>query len=198
MGLGSFEVIGLSEARDIAELNRKLVATGKDPIEARNERAAVRQPALGPQTFERCAVAYIAAHEAGWRNAIHREQWRSTMRNFAFPVFGSMPVDQIDTDLVLKVLTPLRANHIVTGTRVRARIENILDWARVKGYRTGENPARWRGHLDHLLAKPTKVKRVEHYAAMPYNDLPAFLARLREQARQLGARITHPDGCQAG
>jgi integrase len=181
MGLGSLDVLGLSEARDAAESTRKLVAAGQDPIEARNaERAVTQQPAPGPQTFERCAVAYIAAHEAGWRSSTHREQWRATMRDYAYPVFGSRPVDQIDTDLVLAVLMPLWANHIETGTRVRARIESILDWARVKGYRAGENPARWRGHLDHLLAKPARTKRVIHHPAIPYAALPAFLVRLRE------------------
>jgi integrase len=181
MGLGSLDIIGLGEARDAAVEASKLILAGKDPIDERNAERLARQDASSKaETFERCATAYIAAHEAGWRNKKHRAQWRSTLRDFAYPVFGALPVDRVDTALVMEVLTPLWADKIDTGTRVRARIEAILDWARVKGYRNGENPARWRGHLDHLLAKPRKAKRVAHHPAMPYGDLPAFLVRLRE------------------
>jgi integrase len=181
MGLGSLNTFGLGEARERAAECRKRLEAGKDPIEERDaERTERKAPASESLTLEQCAIAYIAAHEAGWRNAKHRGQWRTSLRDFAYPVFGALPVDQIDTALVMEALAPLWADRIDTGTRVRARIEAILDWARVKGYRSGENPARWRGHLDHLLAKPSKAKRVVHHAAMPYADLPSFLVELRK------------------
>jgi integrase len=182
MGLGSLSIVGLGEAREALIEARKLILAGKDPIEVRNaERLTQQAPTSKSRTFESCAVAYVAAHEASWRCAKHRRQWLASLRDFAFPVFGALPVDQVDTALVMQALTPLWAGKIDTGTRVRSRIEGVLDWARVQGYRNGENPARWRGHLDHLLANPGKAKRVTHHAAMPYADLPSFLERLREQ-----------------
>jgi integrase len=180
MGLGSINTIGLGEAREAAEAARKLVLAGQDPIDERNgAREAARSPESKSKTFERCATLYMAAHEAGWRSSVHARQWRQSLRDHVFSVLGGMPVDQIDTDAVMKVLTPIWATKSETASRVRSRIELVLDWARVNGYRSGENPARWRGHIKHLLPARSKVKAVKNHSAMPYEALPAFLARVR-------------------
>lgn len=181
-GLGAFPTISLSRAREQAEQCRRLLSAGIDPIEARREeREAARSEAAKLHTFEQCATAFIETHEVGWRNDKHRAQWRSTFAAYAYPVFGKVPVQAINTELVLKVLKPLWAEKPETASRLRQRIERVLSWAKVRGYREGENPAQWRGHLDHLLPAKTKVRRVEHHAALPYREIPAFMALLREQ-----------------
>ena len=142
--------------------------------------------------FRDCAERYIASHRAGWRHAKHAQQWESSLRRFAFPVIGALPVQAIDTALVMKVLEqevwqgkksvgPLWEARPETASRLRGRIESILDWAKTRGYRTGENPARWKGHLDHLLPVRSKVLKTDHYAAMPYKVLPGFLIELRNK-----------------
>jgi integrase len=138
-------------------------------------------------TFGECAAAYVADKRSGWRSPIHAEQWRQSLEDYILPVIGKLPVSSIDTPLVLKILRPLWGTMTETASRVRGRIEMVLDWAKANEYRTGENPARWKGHLDHILPAPTKVKRKEHHAAMPYNEVPAFLAELRQQ-QDVGAR----------
>ena len=130
-------------------------------------------------TFKQCAESYVASHRAGWRNAKHKYQWNATLETYAAPVIGKLPVQAIDTALILKVLEPVWTAKPETASRLRQRIENILDWAKVRGYRDGENPARWRGHLDKLLPARAKVRQVEHHAALPYAELPAFLIELR-------------------
>jgi integrase len=125
---------------------------------------------------------YIAGYRAGWRNPKHASQWQATLATYAEPVIGGLSVQAVDTALVLKVLEPIWTVKPETAGRVRGRIESILDWAKVRGYRTGENPARWRGHLDKLLPARSKVRRVEHHAALPYAELPGFLVSLRQQA----------------
>src|SRR5262249_44634042 len=132
-------------------------------------------------TFQACAEVYVAAHKAGWRNAKHRGQWTSTLATYVYPVIGNLPVAAVDVGLVLKVLEPNWTEKPETASRIRGRIESILDWATARGYRQGENPARWRGHLDHLLPNKAKVRRVEHRAALPYSDIAAFIADLRAQ-----------------
>lgn len=182
MGLGSCRVFSLNEAREKAAAQRKLLAAGVDPIEARDALTAQeRLQAAQATTFKQCAEAYIEANRAGWRNSKHAGQWESTLRMYAYPILGPLPVQAIDTGLVQKVLTPIWTKKTETAMRVRGRIEAILDWARVQGQRTGENPAAWRGHLDKLLPKPEKVRKVEHLAALPYVDLPEFLRELRQQ-----------------
>ena len=128
-------------------------------------------------TFEHCAETYIAAHRAGWRNAKHAAQWESTLTTYAWPVIGELPVQAVDTGLVMKVLEPIWTTKPETAGRVRGRIEPVLDWATVTGHRKGENPARWRGHLDKLLPARSKVRKVEHHPALPYDQLPGFLGR---------------------
>jgi integrase len=152
-----------------------MVADGVNPIEAKRE--ARRLTAKTP-TFGEVADALIDAKQSQWRNAKHRAQWRMTLLEYAAPL-RSKPVDQIDTAAVLDVLKPLWSAKPETASRVRGRIEAVLDAAKVRGYRTGENPATWRGHLSHLLPKRQTLSR-GHHAAMPYRDVPAFMARLRE------------------
>jgi len=182
MGLGGYPAIGLAKARELAGDCRSLLAAGLDPIAARNEkRAAAAVEAAKAMTFADCATAYINAHEAGWRNPKHRQQWKNTLATYVSPVVGKLPVSAVDTGLVLKVLEPIWTRKPETASRVRGRMESVLDWAKVRGYRTGENPARWRGHLNHLLPAKAKVRKVEHHAALSYARIGAFLAALRKQ-----------------
>jgi integrase len=188
MGLGSENTFTLAEARDKARACRKQIADGVDPIDARRaERAHGRLEAAKSLTFAECAKAYIEAHRAGWSNAKHASQWQNTLETYVGPVFGALPVQAIDTDLVMLALEPLWRNKSETATRLRGRIESILDWAKVRGLRAGDNPARWRGHLDMLLPRPSKVKTVEHHAALPYAEMPTILAALAEQ-ESIGAK----------
>jgi integrase len=183
MGLGPLALFGLSEARSKALDARRLRHEGIDPIEARRAiRAQARLDNAKAIRFKQCAEGYIAAHRAGWRNGKHAAQWGVTLATYAAPVIGDLPVSAVDTALVLKVLEPIWTTKPETASRLRGRIEGILDWAKVRGYRTGENPARWRAHLDHLLPARAKVRRVEHHRALPYAELPGFMAALREQA----------------
>jgi integrase len=181
MGLGPRALFDLSEARAKALDARRLRHQGIDPIEQRRaERLQAQLDAAKAVTFKQCAERYIAAHRAGWRNSKHAAQWEATLATHAEAI-GSLPVQAIDTALVLKCLEPIWTTKPETASRVRGRIENVLDWAKVRGYRTGENPARWRGHLDKLLPARSKVRKVEHHAALPYAELPGFVVALREQ-----------------
>jgi integrase len=194
MGLGPVALYGLHEARQKALDARRLRHEGIDPIKARRaQRARQQLEAAKAMTFAQCADAYIKAHRAGWRNEKHAGQWGATLATYAEPIIGPLPVQAIDTALVMKVLerevrdacaepaAPLWTARPETASRLRGRIESILDWAKVRGYRDGENPARWRGHLDKLLPARAKVRKVEHHAALPYGELPGFLATLRMQ-----------------
>jgi integrase len=182
MGLGPLALYGLADARAKALEARRRRHEGTDPIEARRaERARQRLDEAKAITFKQCAESYIASHGAGWRNEKHKYQWPATLSAYAYPVIGTLPVQAVDTALVLRVLEPIWTKKPETASRVRQRIENILDFAKVRGYRDGENPARWRGHLDKLLPARFKVRSVEHLAALPYAALPAFLANLRQR-----------------
>jgi integrase len=182
MGMGPLHTVSLAEARNRAGEHRLQRHDGIDPIEARRaERLKVQLEAAKAITFKECADAYIKAHRAGWRNGKHAGQWEATLATYAEPVIGKLSVQAIDTALVLKVLEPIWTEKPETAGRVRGRMESILDWAKVRGYRMGENPARWKGHLDHLLPARGKVRKVEHYAALPHAELPGFLVSLREQ-----------------
>ncbi|MGW9332039.1 tyrosine-type recombinase/integrase [Bosea sp. NPDC055594] len=176
MGLGALHTISLAEARQAALACRKELLAGKDPIE---ERKAARNPGASSQpTFAACSRSYIAAHEHSWKNPKHRAQWTNTLQTYAEPVFGDKPVDLVDVGLVMQVLEPLWPTKTETASRLRGRVEAILDWATVRGYRSGENPARWRGHLEALLPVRTKVRKVRHHPALPYAELPSFVKRL--------------------
>jgi integrase len=182
MGLGPLGDVPLSEARDRASAAREMRRAGKDPIVEREAlRAESNLAAAKSMSFDDCAKAYIAAHRAGWRNVKHADQWSATVRTYCSPVFGRLPVQLVDVGLVMKAIEPIWATKPETASRVRGRIERILDWSKVRGHRDGENPARWRGHLDHLLPVRSKVRRVKHHASLPYAELPAFMVALRER-----------------
>ena len=169
-----------------------MLAAGGDPL-------ASRQPASA-LTFRQCAEAYIEAHKAGWRNAKHGAQWQATLAAHAYPVFGELPVAAIDLALVARVLEPIWRTRTETASRVRGRIEAILDWATVRGFRSGDNPARWRGNLDKLLPARARVQRVRHHRAMAYAEAPGFAAELRGQAgiAALALRFTILTACRTG
>lgn len=181
MGLGPVHTLGLAEARERAREARRLRLDGIDPIEhKRAQRASQRVALAKAMTFRQCAEAYIASHEAGWGNRRHRQQWTNTLEQHVHPVIGSLPVAAIDTALVMKVIESKWKAIPETASRLRGRIEAILDWATVRGYRQGDNPARWRGHLDHLLPAKSRVREVRHLAALPYAEIGEFMAKLRE------------------
>jgi len=179
MGLGSVNDVSLAAVRRRAAECRELRAQGIDPIT--HHRAAVAQQRASDAkslTFREAAERYIASHEAGWTPKHHRA-WTDTLRDYAYPVLGNLPVRMIDTPLVMQVLAPAWKTKTESANRVRGRIEMVLDWAKVSGFRDGENPARWRGHLDHLLPTRTKVRTIVHYSALPYAEIGAFMSRLR-------------------
>lgn len=175
MGLGSLKDVSLAEAREKVAEYRALIRQGQDPIAVR--RLGDQTPTV--PTFTTVAARYIRAHRRGWANRKHVRQWVSTLKTYARPVLGDMPVDAIQTEHVLAVLQPVWLTKTETAKRVQGRIENILDFAAAHKWRAGENPARWRGHLDKLLARPTKVKTVEHHPAMPYRAVPGFMRELQ-------------------
>jgi integrase len=179
-GLGPYPTISLVRARERADNCRRLVSAGIDPIEARDEERKNRAPPA--LSFRACAEAYLVNQEAGWRNPKHRDQWHSTLKTYVYPLLGSLPVDTVTTDHVLQVLEPIWSKKPETASRVRGRIEAVLNSAKARGLRSGENPAAWRGHLDHLLPAKGKVRRVKHHAAMPYKQVPAFMKALRENS----------------
>lgn len=180
MGLGSETSVSLAEARRKAAAARSLLADGIDPIEARQARSA--QEALAGAkavSFQKCAEAYIESHRAGWKNKKHAAQWTSTLATYVYPTLGALPVSSIDTTMVVNTLEPIWNAKPETASRVRGRIESVLDWAAARGYRSGENPARWRGHLDKLLPTIKKTLRVRHHPALPYQEIGEFMHNLR-------------------
>lgn len=182
MGLGPFHTVSLAEAREKVEVCRAMRLKGLDPLEERrNEQQAKVIEAAEAITFESCAESYIAAHKDGWKNGKHADQWMATLQTYVYPVFKDKPVAAIDDVLVLKVLQPIWKDKTETASRVRGRMERILDWARVMKYRTGDNPARWKGHLDHLLPKRSKVATIVHHAALPIDETPSFIQILRRE-----------------
>jgi len=192
MGLGSLDVVNVEEARDEALKLRKLRHTGVDPLDHRRaERAKAALAAASTMTFIDAARGYIAAHRAGWKSGTHATQWimtllgetlegEKTANNYCAKLHP-VPVQSIDHNLVLQVIEPLWHDKPETASRLRGRIEQVLGWATVKGYRSGDNPARWRGHLDKLLPAVGKVRDVKHHAALPHAELPAFLPKLRAE-----------------
>ncbi|HKF62592.1 MAG TPA: tyrosine-type recombinase/integrase [Dongiaceae bacterium] len=182
MGLGPVADVSLAHARGLAGACRRQLQEGVDPIEARRaQRTAAQLEAANAITFQQCAEAYFAAHKPGWRSAKHARQWTSTLKAYAYPVFGALPVQQIDVALVMRMLEPIWTAKTVTAGRVRGRVEVILDWAATRGYRRGENPARWKGHLENLLPKRSKVSKVKHHPALPYREIGTFMAALRTE-----------------
>lgn len=180
MGLGSISLVPLDEARENAHELKKVLRSGYDPKQRREQERAEQAAAQGrSKRFKECAEAYIDAHKTGWKNTKHRQQWENTLAAYVYPIFGDVAASEVTTDLVLKCLTPIWNAKTETAVRVRNRIELILAWAKANGYRGGENPALWRGHLDMLLPNPSKIAPVEHFAALPYDDIAAFVKALR-------------------
>jgi Arm DNA-binding domain len=182
LGLGSYPTVSLAVAREKATDARRLRAGGIDPLaQKRVERAALSQEKAKPLPFVECAAAYIEGHQSAWRSTRHAQQWVRSLATHVYPIIGKVLVSDIDTALVMRVLEPIWSTKTETAVRIRGRIELILDWATVLGYRSGANPARWRGHLDHLLPARAKVRPVRHHPALSYRDLPAFIAALRQR-----------------
>jgi integrase len=180
MGLGAFPEISLSEARDKATAHRRQRHNGADPLETRKaERHAERLASAKGRTFKEVADEFIERNKAGWRNAKHRQQWTNTLETYAYPLLGALPVSGIDTGLMVRVLEPIWTTKPETASRVRGRIEAVLDAATARGFRDGPNPAMWKGNLAHILPARSKVRRVAHHAALPFDEIPAFLAALR-------------------
>ena len=183
MGLGPVHTLTLPEAREKAREARLLRLDGIDPIEAKRARiAALRAADARAMTFKQCAEGFIKDNEASWTSARHRQEWVGSLVRLVYPTLGSLPVAAIDTPLVLKVLKPIWEKTPETASRVRGRIENVLGWATVHHYRAGDNPARWGGLLEHALPARSKIAKVEHHAALPYAEIGAFVAELRQDS----------------
>ena len=176
MGLGAFPDVSLAEARDLATDNRRLLRKLKDPIE--EKRRKERSLTVQNPTFKNTTEYYIASKKSGW-TAKHRKQFESTLATYAYPALKNLPVKEINANDVLNVLRPIWEEKNETASRVRGRIEMILDYATVSGTREGENPARWKGHLSHILPKRSAVAPVKHMEALPYTDMPEFISKLR-------------------
>jgi len=182
MGLGSYPEVSLVKAREIAKEQRSKIKEGIDPILARQSaQAALKAEQASFISFEESALQYIKAHRSGWKNAKHAAQWSSTLKNYAFPVLGGLHVKDIAIDHVLQVIEPVWTTKTETANRVRNRVELILDWARARGFREGDNPARWKGNLDALLPAPSKVKEVVHHKAMDWREVSAFFQELKKR-----------------
>jgi hypothetical protein len=170
-GIGSCELVTLAEAREKMIECRKLLRAGIDPIEhARALKIRALLATVSIITFRQCAVAYVASHEASWRSEKHRQQWLRSLEVYVYPIIGEVPVQAVDVGLVMKVVEPFCQAKPETASRVRGRIEVVLDWAKARGYRTGDNPARWRGHLAQLLPKKTKLRKVRSRALTGRHD----------------------------
>jgi integrase len=188
MGLGAYPSVTLAQAREQAREARALIRRGIDPIEQqRAAQSALNAAVASALTFRQCAERYIAAHEASWKNAKHGQQWTNTLTQYAYPVMGKLLVRDVGLAHVLQVLEPIWATKNETASRLRGRIELVLDWATARQLREGLNPARWRGHLDKLLPRPSKIAKTEHHPALPVDGVAAFMARLRA-AHGMGAR----------
>lgn len=182
MGIGPVHTFSLADARERALRARQQLIDGIDPVdERRAKKAALALEAAKTMSFQECAIAYFDSHERKWRNAKHRQQFLSTLKHYAFPKFGKLTVSAIDTGLVLSVIEPIWKEKTETANRVRNRIESVLDWATVRGYRSGDNPARWKGHLAEVLPGKQQIAKPKHHAALPYADLPSFMEELRKR-----------------
>jgi integrase len=182
MGLGSLTLVSLAEAREKAKEAKRLLLAGVDPIAARQVARVDQKLAQAKAiTFEQCAERYIASHRAAWKSQKHADQWVTTLKTYAYPSIGSLPVQAIETVHVVDLLEPIWSTKTETAARLRGRIEVILGWAKVRGQRIGDNPARWKDHLDKLLPKPSKLRKVQHHPALPYAEMGTFMWKLRRQ-----------------
>lgn len=182
MGLGSYPTVTLKDARDASLKARQLLQQGIDPLShKRKVIQANKLEATKTITFDECTALFIESKKAEWRNPKHHQQWKNTLQTYASPIFGSMSVADIDQDLILKVIDPIWRTKNPTATRVRGRIESVLDWAIFHGYREGENPARLKGHLDKVLPSAKKITKDNHFSALPFKQMSAFMEKLRLQ-----------------
>jgi integrase len=182
MGLGSYPEVSLDEARERAREARKLKAEGRDPIEVRDAgRASQAIHDAKTLTFRHCAERYIAAHSENWTNAKHAAQWTTTLEAYVMPILGGVPVAAVDRALVIRVLEPVWKTKTPTASRLRGRIEAVLDWAAAMQYRDGDNPARYKGPLQKIFPTRSKARMVKHHSALPFAELPAFMASLKPQ-----------------
>ena len=182
MGLGPLSLVSLAAARELTIECRRQLLNGLDPLEERKQVKRAQQLANAKSiTFQEAAEKCIESKKPEWKNAKHAQQWSNTLTTYAYPIFGDIALADVDTDLVLKAIEPIWISKAETASRVRQRIETVLDWARARGYAEGENPARLRGHLDNILAKTAKVKRVKHHPAVPYKQISEFMEQLRER-----------------
>ena len=183
MGLGSLDFVSLAEARQLAVDNKRLVIDGKDPIEERKQSQLQKQLEQARNlTFREVAEACIQSKSHGWKNAKHAQQWTNSLEAYVFPTLGHLPISEVSTDLVLKILDPIWVTKAETASRVRQRIETIWDYGKARNYMSGENPARLKGHLDKILSKTAKVRRVRHFPALPYNEIGSFVKELRTRS----------------
>lgn len=183
MGLGSYPAVSLESARTLASQARQDLRNGIDPIEKKKvARQAAAKARSKTMTFDQCADAYIESNRAGWKNEKHAQQWENTLKTYASPIIGKLPIADIDTGLVLKVLEPIWTAKPETASRLRGRLEAVLGWATVRGYRQGDNPAAWRNHLDKVLPARSAIAKVEHHPALPYVEIGGFIETLRTQA----------------
>ncbi|MBW6494573.1 MAG: integrase arm-type DNA-binding domain-containing protein [Burkholderiaceae bacterium] len=185
MGMGSLADVSAKDARRRAAEARALVHNKIDPLEHRKQQAQAAaqraaQIAAGAITFKKVSLEYIEANRAGWKNVKHISQWENSLATYAYPVMGDTPVGEIDTAMVLEVVNPIWLTKTETAKRVRSRIELVLSYAKVKGYRVGENPAIWRGHLENVLPKPGKIAPHKHHPALPYGQMREFMGKLRQ------------------
>ena len=182
MGLGPAADIPLATARDIRDRHRALLKQGIDPLEHKQaEKSAKALERAKAITFKDACARYIAANRSGWRNVKHAAQWEATLKAYAYPTIGALPVQAIDTALVMAVLDPIWSTKPETASRVRGRIDSVISAAKARGEFKGENPATWKGHLDNLLPKTSKVSKVKNHAALPYAALPTFMMDLRQR-----------------
>lgn len=180
-GLGAYPEVSLADAREKARAMRGLINAGEVPVGSMRMRKAFLIEKSFIRTFESCAEAFLQDKEKEWKNPKHRQQWRNTLQSYVYPHIGGLPVDEIDLPHVLACLEPIWHSKTETAVRVRGRIETVLDWAQVRKYRTKENVARWKGHLDKVLAAPSKIQRVEHHKSIPYEEVAEFVSNLRNR-----------------
>src|SRR5262249_10798359 len=180
MGLGSAATYKLEEARELARKARQQVKEGIDPLRARQDRiAAAKLAANRTKTFKQCAEGYLTAHAEKWKTAKGLDDFAASLNTYVHPICGSLPVAAVDTALVMQCIEPIWRSKTPTASRLRGRVEDILHWATVQGFRTGENPARWEKHLEHLLPAVSQLKKNNHHVALAYGAIPAFMAQLR-------------------
>lgn len=201
MGLGATHTFSLAEARQKALEARKQLASGLNPLAEKKQMLLAKALERAKMmTFDQCSTAYIEAHKASWKNAKHKDQWTNTLGTYASPVFGQMPVADIDTALVVKCLAPIWQSKTETASRVRGRIESVLGWATTSGYRKGENPARWKGHLENLLANISKTSRTKNHPSLPWPRMGDFMAALkaRDGIASCALEFTILTACRSG